>query len=405
MEILKAAEALLPGATDAQGPAALPTPNSMPLISKAKGSLVTDVDGNQYLDLAAAGGSSILGHADETIVVATNKAAAKGCLQNTVSETQVRLAELIVSRIVAVDHIRFFPASGLATLEAIVSARRATDRTRIVRFDGCWHGCPSSWIDGDLEPSDDSLVLAFNDGPKLNAAFEAHGEEIAAVLLQPIAHGFGLALPHESFLAAINKNCQDHGALLIADESVSGFRVAPGGAAQLYNLSPDLTLLGDVIGGGLPLAAVGGKKTVLIKAQRGASADNFLPGISALAVSAGVATLQSIAETDCHPLLNELVTQLVEGIQGAAAAAGVTVHIHRAPGLLGLYFTDQPVYDLASAKQSNMQRHTSFYAAMLERGVLIPNSSFAPWRLNIAHTQEHMEQVTEAVRESLQNLT
>lgn len=407
-QILKAAKSLLPRAAGSEPASGRPTAGDALLFVKGKGAVVTDADGRHFLDFAGAGGSSILGHADETVVVAINKAASKGCFQPAISEAQIRLAELIASRVEAIDQIRFYPALDLAACDAVATVRRATGRRRIIRFDGCRHGhAPFQAGDADDSASgstDADRVLPFNDAEKLQEVFDDQGDDMAAVLLQPFAHSFGLVLPTAEFLSVIQANCDKHGAMLILDERLSGFRVAAGGAAQLLNITPNLTLLAGVIGGGLPLAALGGKKDLLANNPTSSDSSSARLPVSSLAVSAGVAALQSIAEDGCHQALEELSARLEEGVRAAAASAGVAICINRVASLLGLYFADAPVVDFASARRANIDAHRSFHNAMLDRGVLLPASPFAPIVLNTAHTQEQVDSAVEAAHESFHDL-
>ena len=399
--INRTAATLIPGPAVTSAEESCSNVGSLPVFARGKGAMLTDVDGNEYIDYACANGAMILGHADERIAVAINKATLKGGHLGSPSATEVRLAELIASRFASIDMVRFVLSERDAVVRAISLARRCTGRATLVTFAGCgpgWAGEVSTedanYIGG---PAGSILVAPYNDADAAERLFDSQGTAVAAVFVEPVAHSFGLVPPGEGFLAALRKLCNEHGALLIFDETKTGFRVASGGAAALYDLVPDLTVLGPIIGGGLPLAAYGGRKEIM---KRAASIPELnRAGVASghqLAMAAGVATLQAIGDSDFHDRLEAKAARLDEGLRAASAAAGIAACHTRVGSMVGLFFARYTVKDLDSARTDDRGMYSRFFLAMLDQGMYLPPFRSTPWFISAAHTDQQIDRTIEA---------
>jgi glutamate-1-semialdehyde 2,1-aminomutase len=386
-------------------------------IAKGAGAVVTDVDGRPYTDYVGSWGPLILGHADERVVAAINKAAAKGCSFGAPTEAEVRLAELVIARVPSVELVRFVNSGTEATMSAVRLARGFTGRDAIVKFEGCYHGhvdallvkagsglltfgTPSSpGVPGGVTA--DTLVLPYNDLAAATQLFAEHGKRIAAVLVEPVAGNMGCVPPAEGFLAGLRNLCDQHGSVLMLDEVMTGFRVAPGGAQELYGIQPDLTCMGKVLGGGLPMAAYGGRREIMEKVsplgpvyQAGTLSGN------PLATAAGIATLEALAEPEVYETLEARSARLAEGLGQAARAAGVSVYQTRVGSMLCVFFTEGPVTDYASATRSDTTAYKRFFHAMLERGVYLAPSQYECMFVSVTHTEELIENTIQAANEA-----
>ena len=391
-------------------------------VAKGSGAVLTDLDGNEYIDYVGSWGSLILGHADERVEAAISKAAAKGCSFGAPTERELRLAELVISRFPAIDMIRFVNSGTEATMSAVRLARGFTGRSKVVKFEGCYHGHVDALLvkagSGAMTlgtPSSpgvppgttaDTLVIPYNDAEAAAGVFERCGRDIAGVLIEPIAGNMGMVPPQAGYLEALRKLCDRHEALLIFDEVMTGFRVSPGGAQALSGVRPDLTCLGKILGGGLPAAAYGGRKDVMEQVspvgpvyQAGTLSGN------PLAMAAGVATLQALAEPNVYEQLEERSAQLAEGIKVAADEAGVPIYQTRAGSMGCVFFSDGPVSDYATACKCDTDRYARYFHAMLDRGVYLAPSQFECFFVSTAHTAEQIERTVQAAREAFASLT
>jgi glutamate-1-semialdehyde 2,1-aminomutase len=391
-------------------------------IARGAGAVLTDLDGNSYTDYVGSWGPLILGHADERVVAAINKAAAKGCSFGAPTEAEVRLAELVIARVPGIEMVRFVNSGTEAAMSAVRLARAFTGRDAIVKFEGCYHGhvdallvkagsglltfgTPSSpGVPGGVTA--DTLVLPYNTLSAAKDLFAEHGKRIAAVLVEPIAGNMGCVPPAEGFLAGLRSLCDQHGSLLVFDEVMTGFRVAPGGAQELYGVQPDLTCLGKVLGGGLPMAAYGGRREIMEQVsplgpvyQAGTLSGN------PLATAAGIATLEALAEPDVYETLEARSARLAEGLGQAARSAGVPVCQTRAGSMLCVFFTEGPVTDYASAVRSDTQAYARFFHAMLERGVYLAPSQYECMFVSLAHTDDLIESTIQAADEAFDEVS
>jgi glutamate-1-semialdehyde 2,1-aminomutase len=414
----KTALRLIPGGSYSPLFGTVDTDEAPPCMLKGRGAVLTDIDGNEYVDYSCACGSLILGHADERTVVAIDKAAAKGFSLGAPTESEARLAELLVSRLPGMDMVRLVNSVAEAVTTAIRLARALRQRNRIVRFEGCCHGPVGELLAGtDVDVSaaqaardagvtegatTDTLILPYNDPDAAEAAFTTHGDTVAALVVEPVACHMGLVPPAQGALSRLRGLCDQYGSLLIFDEKTTGFRVGAGGAITRYDVRPDLVCYGSVVGGGLPLAALAGSKDIMsfMVSHEGFFEPGALNG-NPLAVAAGITTLQATAEEGFYEELEVRSARLEEGLRAALADTGVPAHLSRVASILGLLFVEGNVSSWSDARLADVGRFCGFRDAMLDRGVYWAP---APWEcafVSAAHTDEQIDQTIEAAHESL----
>jgi glutamate-1-semialdehyde 2,1-aminomutase len=351
-------------------------------------------------------------------VAAINKAAAKGCTFGAPTESETRLAELIISRVPSVEMVRFVNSGTEATMSAVRLARGFTGRDAIVKFEGCYHGHVDALLvqagSGALTfgaPSSpgvpegvvaQTFVLPYNDLAAAEKLFAAEGDKIAAVLVEPVAGNMGCVPPADGFLDGLRMLCADASALLVFDEVMTGFRVAAGGAQQRFGIEPDLTCMAKVLGGGLPLAAYGGRRDILEHVspvgpvyQAGTLSGN------PLATAAGIATLEALAEDNVYEFLEAQSARLADGLTAAAREAGVPMSLNRVGSMLSPFFTPGPVRDFAAATAADATRYARYFHAMLDRGVYLAPSAFECMFVSTAHTDEIIDRTVEAAAAAL----
>lgn len=387
------------------------------MIAKAKGAVITDLDGNEYIDYVGSWGPLVLGHADERVKAAASKALGRGWSFGAPTQTETRLAQQICQDIPSVERVRFVNSGTEATMSAIRLARGVTGRDLIVKCEGCYHGhvdallvsagsglatfgTPSSLgVPENLTAS--TLVVGYNDLEGAAALFAEHGERIAAFLVEPIAGNMGCIPPAKGYLAGLRDLCDRHGAMLVFDEVMTGYRVGLGGAQKRYGVRPDLTCLGKIIGGGMPVGAYGGAAEVMahLSPEGPVYQAGTLSG-NPLAMATGLATLEALHEPGAYPQLEASAQQLSEGLAEAAAKAGVEIFQTRVGSMLGLFFQEGPVTDYASASRSDTERYARFFHAMLDRGVYLAPSQYEAAFVSLAHTSEQIETTVAAAREA-----
>jgi len=387
-------------------------------IARGEGPYLFDIDGNRYLDYIGSWGPLILGHCHPRVVKAVEEALHSGASFGAPTERESHLAELIIAAVPSIEMVRMVSSGTEASMSAIRLARGFTGRDVIVKFAGCYHGHVDSLLvqagssattlgvpNSPGVPKGctaDTLALRYNDVPGLAEAFRAHGERIAGVILEPVVGNMGLVTPSAEFLAALRQLTEKHGALLIFDEVMTGFRLAYGGAQELYKQKPDLTVLGKIVGGGLPVGAYGGRADIMKKIMPAGPV--FQAGTlsgNPLAMAAGIATLEELRDHPPYAALDRLGKQLADGLDQAAKAAGVPHQVARVGSMVTLFFTETPVTDYDSAKKCDTAKFGKFFWAMMERGVYLPCSQFEAAFLSTAHTEEHVKETIAAARASL----
>lgn len=391
-------------------------------IASGSGAWMTDVDGNRYLDYVLSWGPLALGHAHPAVVAALAEALTRGTSYGAPTALESRLAERVIAAVPAVEMIRFVNSGTEATMSALRLARAATGREKIVKFAGCYHGHADMLLvqagsgvatlglpDSPGVPKSataNTLTAEYNDLEGVRALFEQYPDEIAAVIVEPIAANMGFVLPAPGFLRGLQETCHQYGALFLLDEVMTGFRVAPGGAQSAWGLDPDITCLGKVIGGGLPVGAYGGKRAIMQQvAPAGPMYQAGTLSGNPLAMTAGLATLNVWLEPGVFEAAEEQTTRLVAGIQASADAAGIPLQSGAAGTMFGFYFLNEPgaaISDYASARQyADTQRYARFFHAMLDAGVYFAPSQFEAAFMSSAHTETDIKDTISKTAEAL----
>ncbi|MCI0635084.1 MAG: glutamate-1-semialdehyde 2,1-aminomutase [Actinobacteria bacterium] len=381
---------------------------------RGEGAYIVDADGNRYIDLVQSWGALLFGHARPEIVDAARAAAERGTSFGAPTELEVELAERIVAAMPSVEMVRLVSSGTEATMSAVRLARGFTGRDLVLKFEGCYHGhadgllakgagsgVATFGIPGSPGVTDgaarDTLSAPFNDVDAVREAFDARGDEIAAVIVEPVAANMGVVPPEPGFLEALRTLCTDHGALLVFDEVITGFRIAFGGAQGLYGVTPDLTALGKVMGGGFPCAAFGGRRDVMEHlAPAGPVYQAGTLSGNPVAVAAGLAALDLARDLDPYRSLPASAESLAEGLAKTFADLGMPATVNRAESLLSVFFTDDPVRDFAGAKASDHERYGRFFHHMLGYGVWLPPSGYELWTLGTEHGPDEIERVLDA---------
>jgi glutamate-1-semialdehyde 2,1-aminomutase len=384
-------------------------------IERGEGAYLYDVDGNRYIDYVLSWGPLIHGHAHPHVIEAIARAAARGTSYGAPTELEVRLAEMVIEALPAVEMVRFVNSGTEATMSALRLARAYTGRDKIIKFAGGYHGHADFLLvaagsgaltlgipDSPGVPqatTADTLIAPYNSLSAVQALFEEFPDGVAAVIVEPVAGNMGCVPPEPGYLQGLRDLTTRFGALLIFDEVMTGFRVAYGGAQQLYGIKPDLTCLGKIIGGGLPAAAYGGRREIMsLIAPAGPVYQAGTLSGNPLAMAAGIAQLELLQQSGVYERLEARSAQLAEGLKEAATAAGIAITQTRVGSMFCLFFTDQPVTDYASAKTASTERYAHFFQAMLEQGIYLAPSQFEAGFLSLAHQAQEIEQTIEAAR-------
>ena len=388
-------------------------------IARAQGARIRDEDGNEYIDYVGSWGPMILGHAHPRVTAALREALDAGTSFGAPTEREVRMAELIARLIPSVEMVRMVNSGTEATMSALRLARAFTRRDMVIKFEGCYHGHADAFLiragsgattlsvpDSPGVPgavAAGTLNARFNDTGSVEALLDAHRGAVAAVFVEPVAGNMGCVPPRDGFLEDLRRLCTAHGALLVFDEVMTGFRLSSGGAQALYGVKPDLTTLGKIIGGGLPVGAYGGRKDVMsMIAPAGPVYQAGTLSGNPLATAAGLATLELLAATPAlYDTLERRARRLEEGIAGAIRALGVPCSCNRAGSMITLFFTPGPVVDYAGALRADTTRFAAWYRAMLGRGIYLPPSQFEAAFVSAAHTEEDIDKTIEAAHAAL----
>ncbi len=390
-------------------------------IDRGEGPYLYDTDGNRYLDYVASWGPMIAGHAHPEIVKAVQETASRGLSFGAPTVLETRLAEAVIERVPSIERLRFVSSGTEATMSAIRLARAATGRDLIVKFEGCYHGHADSLLvaagSGALTfgvPSSPgvpaalahlTLTLPYNDIDAVRELFAERGGDIAAIIVEPVAGNMGCVPPEPGFLEGLVAEAHAQGSLVILDEVMTGFRVGLSGAQGRYGITPDLTTLGKIVGGGMPAAAFGGRAELM--AQLAPEGPVYQAGTlsgSPLAMAAGLKTLELTAASDFYAVLEKRTKALAFGLEQAAQEAGVEITVNRVCGMLTVFFTADPVRSLADAQAADAARYGRFFHAMLEAGIYLPPSAFEAWFVGGAHTEADIESTCEAAREAFSQL-
>jgi len=419
--LLKRACNTIPGGVNSPVRAGKSVDMIPPFIAEASGAVIRDVDGNEYIDYVGSWGPMILGHAHPEVVSAIQERIGRGTSYGAPTELEVVMAEAIVEMVPSIEMVRMVNSGTEAAMSAVRLARGFTGRQMIVKFDGCYHGHADSLlvsagsgvatlgIPGSPGVPNDlarhTLSLPFNDIQAVNTAFDRYGPDIACIIVEPVPGNMGVVLPDMDFLKGLREITRATGSLLIFDEVITGFRLSPGGAQERYGIEPDLTCLGKIIGGGLPVGAYGGKREIMLRmAPEG---DIYQAGTlsgNPLAMAAGIATLTLLRQGDFYQHLETLGNKLFSGLASLAEREGVPVVVNHVGSMGSLFFADGPILDFTTAKASDARRFKRYYRRMREQGIYLAPSAFEASFVSAAHTEEMIEKTLNAASNAFKEM-
>jgi glutamate-1-semialdehyde 2,1-aminomutase len=386
-------------------------------IKSGKGSRVVDVDGNSYIDFLGSWGPLILGHCPAPVQAALKKQIQLGTSFGASTENEVVLAEMIAAAVPSIEKVRLVNSGTEATMSAIRLARAFTGRSKIIKFDGCYHGHVDSLLvkagsgvatlglpdtpGVTAEECNATLSVPYNDCDMVQHVLGQNRSQVAAVIMEPVAGNMGTVLPSRGFLQRVRKLTREHGVLLIFDEVITGFRLSYGGAQELLKIKPDLTCLGKIIGGGLPVGAYGGHREIMkwIAPEGPVYQAGTLSG-NPLAVAAGIATLKALNKAGSYAKLDRMTGELVAGLRKAAQEAGAQVQINTLGSMFTVFFASSPITDFQTAKTCDTTRYGRFFHALMDRGVYFPPSQFEACFISLAHTKADISHTVQAAREA-----
>lgn len=421
-ELFERAQRSIPGGVNSPVRAFRAVGGTPPFFERAEGAYLWDVEGKRYIDYVGSWGPMVAGHTHPDVVAAVQQAAARALSFGAPTEAEIELAELLCRLVPSIECVRLVSSGTEATMTAIRLARGFTGRSGIVKFDGCYHGHADSLLvkagSGALTfgnpssagvPADTAAhtyVLDYNDVAQVEKLFAENGRDIAAVIVEPVAGNMNLVLPAPGFLEALKAQCERHGALLIVDEVMTGFRAAPGGAQERFGIRPDLTTLGKVIGGGLPVGAVGGRREVMEKlAPLGPVYQAGTLSGNPVAVAAGLATLKLVQAPGFHARIESTTRSLIEGLQAEARRANVAFSAQSIGSMFGIYFRPAPPTSLAEVMQADRERFNRFFHGMLEHGVYLAPSAYEAGFVSAAHGGTEIDATLAAARAAFKGLS
>jgi glutamate-1-semialdehyde 2,1-aminomutase len=417
-QLYERARTLIPGGVNSPVRAMRAVGRDPIFVASGEGAELVDVDGNRYIDYVCSWGPLILGHAHPEVVAAVVAAAERGTSFGAPTEAEVELASEVVARVRSAEMVRLTSSGTEAAMTAIRLARSATGRDKIVKFAGAYHG----HVDGLLADAGsglatqgipaspgvtaaqavDTLVVPWNDRGQFERTMEAAGSAVACVIAEAVPANMGVVPPEEGFLELLRTRCDDHGALLVLDEVITGFRVSHGGAQERYDVEADLSVLGKVLGGGLPLAAVAGRRALMeLLAPVGSTYQAGTLSGNPLATAAGLATL-GLLPPPAYERLASFTSRLALGLRTAARGAGAAVEVAALCGLVTVFFSERPVRSWDDASAVDAAAYARFFTAMLERGIYLPPSAFEAWFPSLAHGEEELERTLAAAAESFE---
>ena len=417
-ELFARAQQVIPGGVNSPVRAFKSVRRNPLFIRRAEGSKIYDADGNEYLDFVGSWGPMLLGHAHPEVKEAVLQAVQDGTSYGAPTEKEIVLAELICEMMPSIEMARLVNSGTEATMSAVRLARAFTGRDKIIKIEGCYHGHGDSFLikagSGATtlgEPnspgvtrgvSQDTLIAPLNDVAAIRALFEAYPAQIAALIIEPIPANMGVILPRDGYLQELRAITARHGSLLIFDEVISGFRVAPGGAQAYYGVAPDLTTLGKIIGGGLPIGAFGGRREIMrLMSPSGAVYQAGTLSGNPVAVSAGIATLNVIRREHVIEQVNRKAAQFVQQMRTMLSAAPIPTCVNAIASMNTIFFQAGPVNNYQDALRSDTERFAAFFNAMLEQGIYLAPSQFEASFVSLAHTDEELERTRQAIKTAL----
>ena len=391
------------------------------ILTKGRRSRVWDADGNEYIDFLASWGALILGHAPKKVVKAVQDEAERGLSFGLTNPHEITLARLVVEMVPSVEKVRFVNSGTEATMSAVRLARGITGRKLVVKFEGCYHGHYDSLLVSagsgvatfgipgtpgiPEEIAKLTIVLPYNNIEAVREAFEKYGKDIACVIVEPVAGNMGVVIPEKEFLKELRKLTKEHGSLLIFDEVITGFRLSKGGAQERFGIEPDITCLGKILGGGLPVGAYGGRREIMDRVAP--EGDIYQAGTLAgnpLAMVAGTETLKDLRDKEPYQELEERTKKLAKKVGKILEEKGIPHRINQIASMMTVFFTDKEVKDFETAKSSDTEMFAKFFRALLEEGVLIPPSQFEAWFLTTAHEDEDIDEALERIERAVKKL-
>ncbi|KGD70504.2 glutamate-1-semialdehyde aminotransferase [Tatumella morbirosei] len=420
--LYSAAQRLIPGGVNSPVRAFTGVGGAPLFIERAEGAYLYDADGKAYVDYVGSWGPMVLGHNNPQIRNAVTEAAARGLSFGAPTEMEVKMAELVCELVPSMDMVRMVNSGTEATMSAIRLARGFTGRDKIIKFEGCYHGHADCLLvkagSGALTlgqpnspgvPADfarHTLTCTYNDLQSVREAFRQHPQEIACIIVEPVAGNMNCIPPAEGFLQGLRQICDENGALLIIDEVMTGFRVALGGAQEYYDVQPDLTCLGKIIGGGMPVGAFGGRREIMeALAPTGPVYQAGTLSGNPLAMAAGFACLSQVAQPGTHATLTELTNSLAEGLLNAAQQENIPLVVNHVGGMFGIFFTDaETVTCYQDVCQCDVERFKKFFHLMLEEGIYFAPSAFEAGFMSLAHSPEDIQKTVDAARRSFARL-
>jgi len=422
LKLMEQAMQIIPGGVNSPVRACKSVGAEPVFIDRAIGCFLYDADGNRYIDYVGSWGPMILGHRHAVVIEAIKQVLERGTSFGAPTDLEIELAQMVIEAVPSVEMVRMVNSGTEATMSAIRLARGVTRRDTIIKFDGCYHGHADSLlveagsgvatlnIPGSPGVPEDfvrhTLSLPYNDIECVSKVMTERGDDIACIIVEPVAGNMGLVKPVEGFLETLRDLTDKHGSLLIFDEVMTGFRVAYGGAQKLFGVNPDITTLGKIIGGGMPVGAYGGRLDIMehIAPQGPVYQAGTLSG-NPVAMAAGIATLEQIRHPGFYDVLEERAGRLADGLEKALESANIAATVDRAGSMMGLFFTDRRVHNFDDAKTSDLDRFSAYYKGMRQRGIYLAPSQFEALFVSSAHNIEYIDETIQAAQEVLSEMT